>query len=858
MPIEDPAQALGFVQEARDAIQRIPGIPEEAADALRAAQRQLNELRSVAAAPVTIGVVGEFSAGKSSVIGAVLGDPRLLPVHKLPATAQVSALELRVDRNVKGPQLGNRAVVEFFGHEHVTACLDYMVGHLAEEVAKADPDCDLKALAAFRHTLATSSTGGAPDWAGHELWTTFDRWARSTLWAREEDNEALRKLVMEIRALSDALALLHPALFGDTYELPTEAVLTVTSRGLPPMPGAPYPHRTPPDEPLTRKALQDDLRRLGTVAPLIRRIGFTVAVPPGTWEPADAGALLLDFPGLGAESSRDAYLCGSQLRNVETILVVGRGDLLGSRDMSRFYGMMQAQGHSKKKLTDAILVTLNKWDTATVPQLPDGATPDGETVQRVSDDLTAALAASRMLIAQRLHRLQVLSVHAAAATRGGGLACTLADLCANSETKAEELLEGQRAWGRLADRMAAVDPEHHWVRDLGEYSRDGGLSSLRRMLARHIDEHGVSLKRQTVRAQASRALRACTVLEARLNARPVAQNSGEAAELQRRFEALRAAADGLLADLNELRNPAKARQGSGGSVLARLEQRAISVVFSWPLWGDLLAAVEDGVVAKSPDRGDWEPPWLANLPEEEQQIYREGMGAAQERDGDTTTAFYAQYATTYRALHADAREKLTVWAEAWLAEHSAAFEDLHAWLEREETGIQLRNLFAHLPGMSPDLRLLQVRLLARKEPLAAIPASVADRFELAPEDAEVPGFPRQRDHVLPWSHEYEDDPLAAVREAESSQYVVARLRRDLVVALSDRVCATFADMLAATLSPMIRTVHSSASAVPDPLQVDQMIRALAAAAGAPRPDTTATEDGRETLRAVLRRWEDAA
>ncbi|MFF9115817.1 dynamin family protein [Streptomyces massasporeus] len=857
MPVDDPLLALRLEEETREALKAVPAFPEEAADAFRNARRELAELRRVASTPVTIGVVGEFSAGKSSVIGTLLGDPALLPVHKHPATAQVSALALTVGESGLPARLGGRAVVEFFDHQQVTDCLDYMIRSLAEEIAKADRGSDLTALAVIREALTGTPPTTGPVWRDPGIWRDYDAWVRRTLWATEQDNEALRTRTVEIRKFSDALFQLHPSLFGDTVTLATQDALSVTSRGRAPQPGTPYPARPPYEDPLTRQDLETHARPDGmtSVAPLIRRVDYTVSVPPGTWGPADAGALLLDFPGLGAESSRDAFLCGSQLRNVETILVVGRGDLLGSRDMAGFYGMMQAQGHSKEKLADAILVAINKWDEASVPDVPDGGKADGAAVQQLSDDLSAAAAAAGMLVAPRLDRLQLISVWTAAADPANGLARPLAALVPADKdpaAKAAALTTARRRWAELAARVTEVDPRHHWAQDLTNYGADGGLEGLRQLLAEHIDTHGADQKRQTVGTQAARALQVCELLLSVAMTHAIGEHSEEAKELARRFEALRGAINRLMADLHRLQNPARAREGDGRTVLERLALRATELVYSWPQWGELLASVENGQIAKSAPSANQDPALLTVLSPEQRKIYLESLDA-EGRSADTTRAFQAQYARTYESLREEAAGHLAAWSLTWAAEYEDLFTKLHRWLDEPATKARLTSLFSHVEGMPPAARLLHAQILTSRDVLV-MPA-VAKGEKAA--DGDASGFPRRPDQVLPWSHDYPDDPSSAVRAMENSQYAAARMRHDIVTALRDEVETAFTQMLKETVTEMALAVGKSAPAVPDSIQISTMIAAAARAAG-DQEAAEAAEDGLAALREVLRRWKEAS
>ncbi|MFD3457061.1 dynamin family protein [Streptomyces sp. NPDC058691] len=873
MTWDDPAQALRFVREVRQAVRDWPDIPDDAVDDFTNAGQQTNELETVAATPVTIGVVGEFTAGKSSVIGAILGRPDLLPVARRAATAQVTALRLRPGPDGVPTALAPGASLELLSPAELVACLTYMAEKLTDDLRRSKPAVDRRPVQEFLAALTTpgGSASAVPAWRDPRTWQRFDTWARGALWSGPEDNEQIRGRVRELHALSEAVLSAEPALFGTAVDLPTENALGLADMGRPEEPGAPYPGRSPARERLDAAVLagvlrsdakdpQKDIERRRLVSPLIRRINLDVSVRPGTWAPVesdDGGAVLLDFPGLGAAGRRDDYLCLSQLKNVETILVVARGDIMGSDLAASFYGMMEAQRPDQAALRDSILVAFNKWDCADVPVLPDDVPATGEAVTEHSDDLHSLRTDAAKLLFQRRDRMQPFSVFTALTTEGTGLDCTLRDLTSPSEEDITTLGRKRLAWGRLAGRIAAVDPGHHWVDQLGEYARDGGLLALRGMLARHIEEHGARLKRQTIKEQFLRTHRAWRTVDVRAGARGVAAGSPEHARIIQRFEQLRTAAERLMTGLHELRNPAKARRDGGASVLARLEERAVAQVFTWPLWGELYATLQDGVVAKAP-KADPEdvPEWVYALPEEERHEFLDNLkGRTRERQADTTAAFHEQYEKTVRSLYDDAFEQLTLWAASWAAEQDEAFGESGAWLAEEETAVRLEGLFGELPdrAVPPSFRVTQLKVLARTSALASAAERGARRRAEARTEGAIGGFPQLEGHVLPWSHEYEDDPSPERRNAESSQYTVALFRDRLVASVYEQTAAAFADMLAAALAQMIGMVQENAKAVPDSLQVAQMISA--AARGGDAKDEEQENGARQSLRTVLRRWE---
>ncbi len=80
-----------------------------------------------ALAPVKIGILGEFSAGKTLLIGSLIGYADGLPISELPTTGNVTALNLGVNQELSATQFGEHRV-HFLDHEGYRKCLASMLG----------------------------------------------------------------------------------------------------------------------------------------------------------------------------------------------------------------------------------------------------------------------------------------------------------------------------------------------------------------------------------------------------------------------------------------------------------------------------------------------------------------------------------------------------------------------------------------------------------------------------------------------------------------------------------------------------------------------------------------------------------
>src|SRR5262245_31069507 len=75
-----------------------------------------------AGAPVKIGVVGEFNAGKSLLLGSLIGYADALPVSEVPTTGNVTALWVKPRPGLQKTEFGPFRV-EFLSRETALECL---------------------------------------------------------------------------------------------------------------------------------------------------------------------------------------------------------------------------------------------------------------------------------------------------------------------------------------------------------------------------------------------------------------------------------------------------------------------------------------------------------------------------------------------------------------------------------------------------------------------------------------------------------------------------------------------------------------------------------------------------------------
>jgi hypothetical protein len=602
-----------------------------------------------AGAPVKIGVVGEFNAGKSLVIGSLIGYADALPISEIPTTGNVTALRFRPQKELRQTAIGPFHI-EFLDWDTAVDCLREML-----QVAEARTR-DAGVGAAERKVL-----GRLRDQAGSGPWAEVEAWCKA-VWAHggEHPNPALRHLLRELvwfarccqsaagtnllkaRGVEERTVTVGAETAREALALPRSSS-SITVRKFEDLPDAPGPMPQPPNAEWLRKAF-----------PLVRRVDVEVGVAERIWDLSGmqgAGEwVLLDFPGLGAAESgvRDGFLCKRELREVQTILILLDGRRPGGEGGPVIFNLMNADRPAGQDLRDSILVVINRFDQ--LPIQADG----GELVlerlvgwsdpaSRSPDHLPAAdpapvhekdvlaqlPALSTMLIGARnlTHRDDRIVVFSALWALGDWHKILPNDVPVGSPeflTTLTNLLKAppplRLKWERLAPLLREADPLSPLARWLDDVTRDGSLGRLQKLVVEHVAQHGLKQLLDYVRVSAEELARAVRKLPKK---RP--QPAGAKGLTT---EAVRQAVDGLYDVYTALK--AEYEQAAPELTVLR-DGRAIPLqqhvcdqvtcsVFEWPVWNELLNKVQkDGTIqavvpSRGPQRGGWddgeEPPGL--------------------------------------------------------------------------------------------------------------------------------------------------------------------------------------------------------------------------------------------------------
>ncbi|MEU5998333.1 hypothetical protein ABZ837_10925 [Streptomyces sp. NPDC047197] len=556
----------------------------------RAAVAQL--LRE-ARGPLSVGVVGEFSAGKSLLIEALLGLPGLLSVSDVATTGNVTALHIgQLTGGERTSRLDGRAVVYCTAAE-TAELMTHLHGRL-EELAPLEGPPDQRSQAL--HAARPGPDGWAPlvEWCG--------RHGSALHGAR------MRAVAAEVELLHTAYEVGTPML-GRRYELSEAQAKRAMS-----LPGVKL-EAGGGDSPALRvkegegHRIPDDV--LAACVPLIRRVELRVGVPRGIWDLAGARALtLMDFPGLNSPESgeRDRFLSRRELRDIHTVLVLVNGQRGPVAQEQDFFDMLReptADGRERKSdkvLRESLLVAGGRFDQMPVdPSALKAALLDSP--ERLKEQRLRGLPDTAVLdkIVEAAHRLlpagqrkQLVLVSAMVGldrlARSQGVQLDEA-LRARLRSGAEERLQITELWAKAAARLAADDPGSPLSTALREFAEDGGLDLLRRQLTQHAEKYGGDIRHEAVRRRAEVVDRMRVELISREQAaHPEEACPPEYREIQRTLDETRRS-------LGDLRDSLVVGMGPGNAwaddeLRQYIDGEAATMVAGWPLWKELFASVD--------------------------------------------------------------------------------------------------------------------------------------------------------------------------------------------------------------------------------------------------------------------------
>ncbi|MCM0588948.1 MAG: proteasome protein [Gloeotrichia echinulata DEX184] len=466
----------------------VPASLDECVVKLREAAEKTIELAS---SPVKIGVMGEFSSGKTLLLGCLIGYADALPVSENPTTGNVTAIHLIPQEGFQTTQI-DKYTLKYLAHNEVNECVQFML---------READRRGKAVGLSPASLSTLKT-----------WDDILHWCEK-LWNGSKNLELrylLRELVIFIRAYMAygyAMCGHDSEIDQDTasegLKLP-EMPMEIQNLSFQELPKAPIPLPKKPDK-LRAQLLQNSF-------PLIKKVDIQVKVSREIWDISTNQGLsqfiLLDFPGLGAANSgvRDRYLSLKELKDVQTVLLLLNGKSTGGDRANEIFTMME-QERPGQDLKDLILVGIGRFN-----QLP----LESEGGERELDNLIADNSDnqswSETTILEKLNVLRTTIDQASAFTskkerivlldqrmgiadlakRSTSITVASRDFLADLHYPGflDQSKRMRDKWGKLSQKLQATDPRSTLGKQLGYFANDGGIGRLRELIQTHASTHG--------------------------------------------------------------------------------------------------------------------------------------------------------------------------------------------------------------------------------------------------------------------------------------------------------------------------------------------------------------------------------
>ena len=478
-------------------------VPKQLPELLKTLQQAAQKAVDLSASSVKIGIMGEFSSGKTLLLGSLIGYGDALPVSESPTTGNVTALHLMQQSDSKTTQLSNFRV-SYLTPEKAQQCLAYMLP-VAQSRAQAAgvSGSDVAQLASLNVN-------------DRNIWQNLLRWCE-TVWPNK--NLELRYLLRELVDFARTYLVCGAALCGKVLPIDVSTFqqglelqdlsLDWQDLNFNQLPTPTLNLSSPP------KHLSAHI--LNASFALIRRIDLTVHLSKEIWDLSQLQGTnrltLLDFPGLGAANSgvRDTYLSLQELAGVQTILILLNGRMPGGDRANQIFTMMQQQ-RPGEDLKDRILVGVGRFDQ--LPLESDGGEQALETLiqpkeedaifepQPINDTqvydqirvLKNAIASAQAFTNQP-NRIVLLSPKLSLAEQSKrlpyeiqvGSPRLLGELQHPETVQSTQRIN--RKWQQLSQRLPVQSQLGH---ALSSYTVDGGLTQLRQLLESHVLDHGLA------------------------------------------------------------------------------------------------------------------------------------------------------------------------------------------------------------------------------------------------------------------------------------------------------------------------------------------------------------------------------
>ena len=454
-------------------------VPSESVSICDSLRERAALVEREATEPLRIGLVGEFSAGKSLWLNVVMGRPDLLPTSANPTTGNVTELHFTqaADR-VSTTELGDVEVC-YLPSADLSSMERLLLRELRAEAVRAGlaaTDIDWLGTAA-EATLTEVRSWCERAWRGtdnvavrklvREWWLTREAAHRAPDWLG-------KRLVLPERRLPEVLLIDYPAV-SEGVPAPRAGVVRWT--------GSP----TPAD--------------LGSTFPLIDRVVLHVRIPREVWDISAIRTgdefVLLDFPGIGGDltRARDLFLTRRGLTDVHTVVVLVNAARPGGQAPEKFYGFLrELDADTGGDLSKRLLYCAGMFDLLNPPSLADlgSSRTTQDRLLDASAPLKTLLGSGHQPGTDQIEAFlsSVMAIHA---KKLNGAPAEL-----GLQFHESPAVKKAESWQAIAEAMTADGTGRDLARRLVAYAKDGGLDFFRALVQDHVRDHGLELRLQRV------------------------------------------------------------------------------------------------------------------------------------------------------------------------------------------------------------------------------------------------------------------------------------------------------------------------------------------------------------------------
>ncbi|NET30275.1 MAG: dynamin family protein [Okeania sp. SIO1I7] len=561
-------------------------IPPELNNNLQKLEQAAKKTIELASSPVKIGVMGEFSSGKTLLLGSLIGYADGLPVSVTPTTGNVTAIHLDPVQaeDLHKTEFGE-FTIKYLSHNEVKECLGYM---LQEAAKRSQQSSDT-----LKNFTATN--------------IDINRilgWCKQT-WGTTQNKE-LRSLLRELVGFLLTYRVYGQNICDRLYQVDMATAKEGLKLGDPPMDilQLNFEELVVSPQPWSNPALPS-AQDLQNSFSLIRRVDVTVKVSKQIWNLSALGEnqefVLLDFPGLGAADSgvRDAFLSLRELKEVQTILLLLNGQHPGGDTADKIQAMME-RDRGGQDLKDRILVGVGRFN-----QLP-LTEADKKILENLAEEL-AILEEKEVL--EKLEVLRLTMTGARGLTTKPERVVLLSQMSALKELaqrsttlevcSPEFMLELEKYQDDIAPKWkqlsGILDSSSAGIlqRQLSDFVDDGGVGRLRSLIIDHVKDYGLKQLEEDTRRQARVCQQQQNELRAILETIPEyipTSDSQAFIELRQIIEELLNVYNRLKTDLDK-----KTLQDEISEVVK--EEVTNKVFFEWNEWNLLFNNTKDGIVS---------------------------------------------------------------------------------------------------------------------------------------------------------------------------------------------------------------------------------------------------------------------